>query len=65
MSIRALQALLGEDAVASMSADEVAALGEVLDAEIMRHQELRDRLARVVGEEVARIKADRDAAKNG
>ncbi len=52
-----LRAILGAEVVNRLSPEEVAALAEELDAEILKDKELSARLSRVVREAAERIKA--------
>ena len=48
MSMNVLRAILGDEAVAKLSPNEVAALAHELDAEILKDEALTGRLSKVV-----------------
>jgi hypothetical protein len=48
MSMSVLKAILGDEAVAKLSPNEVAALAHELDAEILKDEALTSRLSKVV-----------------
>jgi hypothetical protein len=52
-----LKAILGDEAVARLSPNEVAALAHELDAEILKDEALTGRLSKVVRDAALRSKA--------